>query len=256
MSFDEFAPLVEFGTGHVSVAFLQQSEGARRNIANGTVRSTRSEEVYVDAFQSSARNSWTARLFAMLPRHLLGAAAKGYTESLAFYHCELAMYLNGAGRATHPGCDLLCISVTVDGVRIRPRKTNVKYAWIHVACASTDMIAMLHWCCERNNRRYSMSRLTNVGVFPGRAQETEWFCTQLLMGALAFTPHAQFHLNPCNKLTVDDLHDLLLDEAIYPAKVTHMPAVLVERTLKAAYHLPTGAIAIDTRRSATFDHGV
>lgn len=256
MSFNELAPLVEFDTGHVSIAFLQQSKNARRNIANGTAHHARSEEVYVDAFQSSARNSWTARLFAMLPRHLLGAAAKGYTDSLAFYHCELAMYLNAAGRAAFPDCDLLCISVTVDGVRIRPRKTKVAYTWIHVACASTNMIAMLHWCCERNNRRYSMSRLTNVGVFPGRAQETEWFCTQMIMGALTFTPHPQFHLNPVNKLTVDDLHDLLLDSSIYPAKVTHMPDVLVKRSLNAAYSIPVGDVAIDQRRSSKFDYGV
>lgn len=235
MSFSRIEQLVDFNAGHVSVAFLAQKADSRQDIATGREEGRNGGQLYVESLRKAARGHWSARLFSLLPTSLLGAAATGYTGSLQYIHCELAMFLTNEGIARYDGRDVLAITVTVEGVVIKPRGMKPEYEWIHVACPPTNMRAMLHWCCSHHKKPYSLSRLSNVAVAPGRAQDREWFCVQLVMGALRFTPHPVCHENAINKATVDDLYDLLTSsKSIAPATVHKFPRALVQKTLSSA----------------------
>jgi hypothetical protein len=264
--FDALRHLIDLDVGYVTIAFMKQAPEERERILRGE---TRNEHINAqfreelqrtgavddgEVMQSEARKHvpWTARLMAWLPAYLVEDAVRGFSSTLDYVHCEMVMYLNDLGRRAFPEKDVIALAVTADeGVIVKPRSFHVAYEWQNVTCAATNMLAMLHWCCERRGRRFSLNRMTNIPIYPGELREDVTYCVQFVAQALQFTPHAAFHVNPPNKLTIDDFYELVVLPAHRPACITRQPQAHFKRIAEQA-----GAervfIDVDPRRAHEF----
>lgn len=247
--FDTLRSLIDFDVGYVSIGFLKQDDEQRARIRDGQTRNEHVNAQFREELQRTgavddgsrmqdmARRQvpWTARILSMLPHYLVEDAVRGFSSTMTYVHCEMVMYLNDAGRRAFPGKDVVALAVTADeGVIVRPRSFHVAYEWQNVTCPPTNMFAMLHWCYARRGRPFSLNRMTYIPIFPGPLREDVTYCVQFVMQALQFTPHPSFHLNPANKLTIDDFYELVVLPQHKPAQITRQPQAHFRRIAEQA----------------------
>jgi len=235
MNFDQLISCVNLEKGYFAVGFMFQTDERREQIRFGRTETEEANQAFADAIvepKSQQTKSLWQRALGWLPRELLLAAIQEYTASLKYRHCEVAMYLNESGKQTFGESKVLGIGLTSnEGVFIMARRYNEEYQWQHVPCDAATMYAIAHFAWTERRKPFCATKMTNLTLYPGPDHRDQYYCAQFIMACLEFLPIADFHLNPCNKLTIDDVYDLVTRKRNSASRVDEVPATEMHRIL-------------------------
>lgn len=243
-------PFVNLDVGYIGIGFTRQNDRDRQQIAaaasserenlnsilaeaisDADIESAGDRAGLVAGEKSTERGSLWALLMSFIPRELLTGFIRTYQSELYYTHCEIAMFLNGAGKARYGADCVLGIGLNIDrGVFISPRKYNDKYAWLYVRCDKQSALGMLSFALGERSKNFCARSMSQVATYPGPDRRNRYFCSQFVMACLEFLKLPAFHLNPVNKLTIDDVYELASQSENKPQHVseavaTHLDAV-------------------------------
>lgn len=223
--FDDLVSEVELTEGVIHIGFIKTTDDDREQMSRTSPETERmAEEI------QSGSNSIAMCLFGALGRRFLVDVVTVYTHTLSYLHCEIALPLSTHGTALYGSNHVMAIGVNArEGVFVRPRKFHDEYTWSAVKCGEESMRSMLHFVY---GERGKLARATtNVVLYPGPEKRDKYTCAQLVMACLEFLPLPVFHFNPGNKLTVDELFDLVSRRENAPTQM----AKLTETQAKRVY---------------------
>lgn len=179
-------------------------------------------------------NSLAMCLFGWLSRRFMSDIVVEYTRTLRYLHCEIALPLSRHGIGLYGSEYTMAIGVNShDGVFIRERKFNDEYTWVAITCKPDSMRAMIHFAYKERGKIACISRTTNIVLYPGPENRDKYTCPQLIMACLEFTPLPAFHFNPGNKLTVDELYDIVSNRENSPEKMVRLTPTLANSVMGA-----------------------
>lgn len=250
MNFDELKQCVNFDKGYIGIAFKDQSEERREQIFNGTTGDERNNAEIADALLDKKNSKSGGWLASLLPYQLILLAIQGYTATLKYRHCELVLYLSPTGKARWGEDKILGVGLnSVQGVFILPRRYNTEYEWQHVTCNRASMLAMLHFAWTQRHKKFSLAGMTQLTIWPGPDDRTGYYCAHFTMACLEFLPFYDFHINPCNKMTIDDVYDLVIRKEHTPATIDEVTRVQFKRQFgDDAFVGPPLRVDDDTRK--------
>lgn len=173
-------------------------------------------------------------LFGWMSRRFMADIVVEYTRTLRFLHCEIALPLSSHGIAKYGSEYTMAIGVnSPDGVFIRERKFNEEYTWVAITCKPDSMRAIIHFAYRERGKIACVNRTTNIVLYPGPENRDKYTCPQLVMACLEFVPLPAFHFNPGNKLTVDELYDIVSNRENSPSKMVRLTPVLATSVMGA-----------------------
>lgn len=220
LTLDQIAQRVNFERGYIAIGFSSVDASRRAPAANPSMPAkglTQEENDRIIASEIAKRRddettasaSLWQRLFALLPSSILATAVSEYSSTLAFAHCEIALFFNYAGRAEFGGEKMLAIGVSsARGVFVWPRAYKELYRWVYVPCEKDSMYALLLFAWSERHKKFSPRSMTRTVTNPGPEDRSCWSCAHFTMACLENLPLPDFHLNPPNKVTTDDIYDL------------------------------------------------
>jgi len=245
--FESVMNCVNLDLGYIAVGFIRQSAEERSRFRRGESESVHIQQATaaavvagdeVDAAERGSRSRRHARdggdtpagplwsrFLALLPSNLLQAVVCEYWATLSYAHCEVAFFLNEYGKQRYGDQMVIGAGMNNEGVFLSWRRYNSKYSWQHVRCDRLSMLAMLHYAWTQRGKPFSARHMTQMAIYPGPDQRERYFCAHFVMSLLEFLPLPAFHLNPCNKLTNDDVYHLVTRPENRPERVSEVSQV-------------------------------
>lgn len=188
---------IDFNIGHIAVGFLANKQGT---------------EVLADATRAPSTSCCCLSPF----QYLVESITDAYTSTLSYSHCELALILTDAAKKEVGADKVAALGIANDdntGVFFKLRKFHSAYEWQYVAATPAELRAIVAFGASQIGRPFSLYKATLVAIWPGRETREAYYCAHFTMACLELIGKADFHLNPPNKMTIDDIYTLITEDA-------------------------------------------
>lgn len=231
----EMIPLIQFDVGVVAIGFTAFDEAELNQIddSSGT-----NMHIVRHWSNKSHAGGFIERL---IPHRWRLAAVSEYMATLRYEHSEVALFLSHAGQSRFGSEKMLGIGCGIeDGVFTRERSYHPGYAWIYVKANAESIEAILKFAVQQRGRPFDSGGMSRIATAPGQDHRSSYFCAKLTLACLEHLPLPDFHLNPCNKLTNDDIYEIVsrpqnsttTPQRIVPAQMKQIFPAMADQSLQ------------------------